>query len=217
MNVQLSPKQSFVLWSLLISGDEPMMSKVKPKLSPTERKTLLEAGLISLEKRGQATHIVLADKAWAWASENYEVEFPSRTTAAVPILQSLIQVMGKGLQAHQLSLAEFLVPQESPEEAFEEPDEEVNNTQNAIASLENKIREAYAQIYQGGVGVRLSDLRQGLGAFPRQEVDDMLRQMQLERRLVLMGMDDPQAIAPEDKAAAIDIGGESCHIVYLKD
>lgn len=217
MNIQLSPKQSFTLWSLLITRDEPMMSKVKPKLSPTERNRLIEVGLITIEKRGQAKHIVLTDKAWDWASENYKVEFPARTTAAVPILQSLLQVIGKSLKVRQLSLAEFIVPQEDFDERLEESDEGMDDILTKEGSLEEKIRAAYVRANDdSGVGVRLSALRQDLGRFSRQEVDDTLRQMQLDRKLVLMSMDDPQAIAPEDEGAAIDIVGENCHIVLFK-
>jgi hypothetical protein len=218
MNIQLSPKQSFILWSLLITGDQPMMSKVKPELSPSERNHLVDMGLITLEKRGQAKHIVLTDKAWDWASENYKVEFPTKTTAAVPILQALLQVIEKSLQVNQLSLAEFLVfPKESNEES-QKPDEGIDEVLPKEVSFEEKIREAYAKADDGsGSGIRLAVLRQGLSSFPREEVDNTLRQMQLNRMLVLMSMDDPQAIAPEDEDAAIDIRGERCHIVYLKD
>lgn len=218
MNIQLSPKQSFILWSLLITRDQPMMSKVKPELSPGERNHLVEMGLITLEKRGQAKHIVLTDKAWHWASENYNVEFPTKTTAAVPILQALIQIVGKNLQVHQLSLAEFIVSQEEFHEELKEPDEEPDKALPEGDFLEEKIRDAYVRTSDGsGVGVLLATLRQHLDKFSRQQVDDVLRQMQLDSKLVLMRIDDPQAITPDDRDAAIDIGGESRHIVYLKD
>ena len=53
------PKQALVLFSLLFTGDEPMVSKLRPHLEVEERTSLAGAGLISLVRRGRATHIVL--------------------------------------------------------------------------------------------------------------------------------------------------------------
>ena len=73
-----SPKQVLALWNMLFTGEEPAISKIQPGLNPRERGQLQEAGLIEIEKRGRASHIILTEKAWAWAAKGS----PSRCTNA---------------------------------------------------------------------------------------------------------------------------------------
>src|SRR5688500_1749711 len=67
-----SPKRLFaVLWMMFAHGDqerEPMQSK--SLVDARDREALLKAGLIEIEQRGAAKHVVLTDKAWAWASDH---------------------------------------------------------------------------------------------------------------------------------------------------
>ena len=207
----LNPKQSLVLWKLLITGDEPAVSKVKPELKPAERKPLIDAGLIELVKRGRSTHIVLTDKAWEWASEHFDVEL-SKSNVAVPVLQELLKKLGSYLKHQKIPLVEFLVHQNKP----------IEDSENAIAAptdLEAKIREAYLKTSgeKYDVRVRLSRLRQLIDDVPQVEVDKALIQMELAGKITLMHLDDPQEIQSEDEQAAVNIGGHKNHIVYMKE
>ncbi|WP_346292297.1 hypothetical protein [Sphaerothrix gracilis] len=210
MSTQLTPKHALVIWNLIITGDQPMMSKVQPDLSPAERKVLLETGLIQLDRRGRATHIVLEDKAWDWAVENFDAQL-SLSKYAVPVLQTLLIKMNKSLQKYNISLAEFLAV-----EGQSEPD--IQENLPVENDLESSIRKAYMKVSGGqpSVRVRLADLRQHLGEFSRSEVDRVLGEMELSEKLVLMHLDDPQEINPEDDEAAVEIGGHKSHIVYLQ-
>jgi hypothetical protein len=201
VSVKLTPKQKLVLWNLLISDEELMMSKVKPELKPIERKPLVDEDLIQLEKRGSANYVVLTDKAWDWAIENFNAEFPAKAIAAVPVLQKLLVKLGVHLQAHNLSLAEFLRPQDK-----------------TGVKLEAKVRAAYAKISgdRYNVRVRLSELRPHLSDCPRADIDQSINEMELSGKLVLMPLDDPQETYPADEEAAIDIGGSKRHILYMK-
>ncbi|ASC73272.1 uncharacterized protein XM38_042360 [Halomicronema hongdechloris C2206] len=218
MTIELTPKLDLVIWSLLITGDEPMMSKVKPGITPTERKKLIDAGLIRLEKRGRASHIVLEDKAWDWLatrlqSPDFTVEFPSRATTAIPTFQVLLGKVGEFLRSHNISLAEFLNP---PPESHKLNNDDLEKV--AEVDLTKHIHAAYTKITGGqySVRVRLSDLRHNLSNFSRAEVDSALRNMELAGHVVLMHLDDPDEIKPEDEAAAVDIDGHKSHILYLK-
>ncbi len=179
-----------------------MMSKVKPELLPVERELLVEAGLILLERRGRATHIVPTDRAWDWAVENFDTEIYRSSSAAI-VLQALLSKIGRYSKSHGVALADLLHSQPA-----ETPDPEKN--------LENQIQAAYTNVHSAsGVGVRLSSLRRHLNTFTRQELDETLRTMYLAEKLDLVPIDDPQAIKPEDQEAAIDIGGSKRHIVDM--
>jgi hypothetical protein len=214
MSFQPTPKHNLALWNLLITGTMPAKSQIKPELSPAERQALIDAGLIKLVSRkqlreeglidlkGNAEHIVLTDKAWDWATENSTVEFPKgNTSAATPVLQALLANAGIHLQTQNFSWAEFLRPQSQ-----------------SIGNLEETIRAACAKISgdRYNVRVRLSELRPYLNRFSRAEVDGVLNEMELSEKIVLMPIDDPQGIRPEDEDAALDVGGSKRHILYMK-
>ncbi|MGQ9872343.1 hypothetical protein [Leptodesmis sp.] len=207
MSFQPTPKQALVMWSLLITGDEPAISNVKPKLKPAERKPLIDFGLIELVKRGRSTHIVLTDKAWGWAADHFEVEL-SKSSCAALILQELLKKLGNYLNHHKIPPVEFLVHENTTIEHSE-------SGAAVLSDLEAKICEAYLKASGGkyNVRVRLSQLRQLL----RAEVDKVLIQMDLARKITLMHLDDPQEIRPEDEQYAVNIGGQKNHIIYMRE
>ena len=206
----VSPTEALLLWDLLITGEEPAMSKTKPKLRPSKREILVKKGFIDLEKRGSSTHILLTDKAWNCALDDLVVDGTTSTYAATA-LQHLIEKLKDYLQSHDISLSEFLGPQNNVAAGsgneFLTPEE-----------LEEKIRDAYSKVSGGSynVRVRLAELRQHLDNLSRTEVDKILSKMQRAEQLVLMPLDDPQEISPEDEEAAIDMGGPRRHILYMK-
>ncbi len=216
MKIKLSPKQNLVLWQLLITGDEPAQSKVKPPLTPKERKALVDSGLIELEQRGRVKHIVLTDKAWAWASEQ-KLDALSKSNDAT-LLVRLINKVQDYLQTNNVSFAEFLTPPVPAGEAKESPAEEAGTLGALTNSLNEQIQAAYYNVTKGqwNVRVRLSDLRKQLVHTSKDAIDAALRQMQLDGHSVLMPLDDPQEIEAEDEEAAVNIAGDRRHIVYMK-
>lgn len=215
MTIKLTPKQTLALWHLLITGDEPAISKVKPDLTPQERKPLLDSGLIELVRRGRTNHMVLTDKAWAWASTQPITALP---TAKDPtLLLSLITKVQHYIQTQDISLAEFLAPQPAATEN-PEPAEAQGLLPTLTGTLTDQIQAAYQSITQGkwNVRVRLADLRKSLPHSPKEAIDAALRQMQLNGQSVLIAMDNPKVIQAEDEQAAVNIGDELRHLVYLK-
>lgn len=215
MTINLTPKQTLVLWHLLITGEEPAISKVRPELTPQERKPLLDGGLIELVQRGRTKHLVLTDKAWAWASKQAVTTLPAAKDPT--LLLTIITKVQQYIQAHDISLAEFLAPSTAPVENSDTPE-----TQGLLptltGTLTDQIQAAYQRITQGkwNVRVRLADLHKHLPNSPKEALDAALRQMQLNGQSVLMPLDDPKGIHAEDEQAAVNIGGDLRHIVYLK-
>jgi len=218
MQLKLSPKQTLVLWQLLITGAEPAISKVKPKLSPQERKPLVDAGLIEIVPRKPAKHLVLTDKAWEWASTQ-EITALAQSTDPT-LLLTLIHKMQAYLQANKVSLAEFLAPPKAVSAAVapEASPADASTLAALTTTLTDQIQAAYYKVSQGqwNVRVRLADLRKHLAHTSKEAIDAALRQMQLNGQSVLMPLDDPKGIEAEDEDAAVNIGGDRRHIVYLK-
>ncbi len=228
MNLTLTPKQALIIWNLIITREEPIKSKIKP----VDRNPLKDAGLIDLDPpQARSQRIILTDKAWDWASENFELPLRTHPTQQERTLRALLTQLGAYLNAHELSLAEFIPTKSSATEGAKEKSS-TDQTSNDIPTnkvspdietdletdIETRIRNTYLQMTDGEFSARvlLSKLRQHLTDFPREVVDKTLIAMQLARKLVLMSLNDPQEIQPADEQAAISVGGEKRHIVYLK-
>ncbi len=107
-----NPKQALALWRMLTAETlevaEPKLSDVRPQLTPKERQQLLDAGYVSLRPGdGRATHLVLEDQAWQWASEADTVEVATSDVGA-EVLQALLQLLIPFLQRQGIPLADVL-------------------------------------------------------------------------------------------------------------
>jgi hypothetical protein len=206
-----TPKQALVMWRLMVMGEQPKQSEVRPDLPPMEREALVRAGLIRLEKRGRAKHLVLEDEsAWAWATEHLDTPI-ANSQAAAPVLHQLLKQLKGYLARREQTLADLFT--RPPE-----PAEEGTTNGNASITLEERIRTAYLAESGGNFNrrVRLCHLRARLESMPRLEVDAALITMQNQGRLVLYMLDNPAERHAEDEAAALTIGGEKQHILYME-
>ena len=194
MSSEFSPKQALVLWNLLITGEEPKMSEVKPELPPAQRKPLVEAGLIRLDKRGRSNHIVLEDKAWDWAVDNFDAKL-SRSYDAVPVLQTLLVKLSRYLNTRQVSLAEVLTASEASYTSDASPPESTsiaNANDLSTDDLIKKICQAYFSVPDGKAGfpVRLHELRERLSSISSQQINDALLAMQQRGEISLRRAED---------------------------
>ncbi|MCP4116939.1 MAG: hypothetical protein GY737_16355 [Desulfobacteraceae bacterium] len=205
MEFNLNVTQKHVLFSLLFTGEEPAMSKTTPPMPPKRRKELVDAGLIQLEKRGRAQHIVLTEKAWAWAFEALDQEVSGRLKLNAGALEGLLRRLKSYMVKNGVGFAELLGSDQAvlPE----------------TKSLEDRVRSAYHEIagFEWNVRVRIADLRGSLSDVTHDELSAVLRRMQLsdDWDLVLYPYDDPREIRPGDSAAAVEIAGQENHIIYL--
>ena len=205
-----TPLQVLTLWNLLFTGDTPKLSDLKPRLSPAQRRPLVAGGLIELEKRGRAKHVVLTEKAWAWAADNLDAEFSPSVNAAIALKGLLPKLLGY-IRATGTSLAEMLTAPapEGPAEGHSAP---------PAASTGDRIRNAYRTVAHGqwNVRVRLADLRHELTDLTRGEVDEILLRLQRHGQIVLYPLDDPLEIRAEDRMAALEVGGRPAHVIYME-
>ncbi|CAN2040792.1 conserved hypothetical protein [Candidatus Magnetomoraceae bacterium gMMP-15] len=209
--MKLNTTQKHIFFRLLFTGEKPMISKVKPKLSPKLRKEMIDEGLIELEKRGRVQHIMLTDKAWQWAADNIDDEIPVRLKLSPDILQGLLSRVKKYIDSHDISLPELL--------GFINVDNEYKQKEENLLSPEQQIRNAYLEISKGkfGVRVKLSALRKLLPDIGRSELDDLIEKIEKQRKIILYTMNDLYNITPEDEKAAISFGDIKRHIIYMEE
>ncbi|MFH1112786.1 MAG: hypothetical protein V1792_02600 [Pseudomonadota bacterium] len=218
MTFSPNPRQVLALWRMLFTGEEPMQSTLAAFLGKNgarQREELVKAGLLELEKRGMAHHVLLTDRAWAWAGENLDSEI-SMSKFAAPVLQALLVRMKAYMENRNISLAEILVQSsqyggEAPPDKSGEPD--VITPEPSDEMVEQAYRVASSG--RSNVRVRLAKLRELLRDLERDKLDTLLISMQQRGKLTLYSLDDPQEIDLADEKAAIDVGGFKRHIVYM--
>ena len=212
--MNLSPRQALAFWTLLFTGKEPTMSEftkklgLAPKIKGTEeRQQLIDAGLIELEKRGRANYVLLTDKAWRVAVDNFDAAI-SQSKFAADVLQALLKRLQDYMQGADVTLAEIMRPTRGDEES----------DSSHLVDLEGRIRTAYLKVSNNkwNVRVRLANLRQQLADIPRPVIDNQLLKMQKDERLLLYPLDYRPDITPEDQEAALNIGGYDNHLLYME-
>jgi len=223
MNILL-PKTQVLIWKLILTGEEPTKSQVKPRHSAKELKQLEEMGLIELktvvEKGRRITRVVLTDKAWDWASTTPPTGIArSKSPEAAVILQKVLEVLVNYTQRENVPLVQILRPslggaasvptkQAQPWEVSEgevDPDfiEKVFRTCKEMGGR-------YSRVY-------LSDLRKRFPHVPRQQLDQALVALDRQSKIVLMPLDDPLSVTPEIKEAAINLSGCDRHFLRVRN
>jgi len=198
----ITPKQALVVWKLLLLGDGQRLSKFTPKLAPRELQGLVGAGLCTVEiGKNRSKKLRLTEKGWSWANGGFTVKV-SKTPAAAPVLDALLAKVGAYLEVHNLALDDLLRPRRAAPET----------------GIEERIRAAYLRVSGGKYNeyVRLARLRAELGADPASAVDAALIEMQQKGGTVLYPTNNPQALGPDDEAAALRVAGARRDVVCIE-
>ena len=222
MTFRPNPKQALFLWNMLAAETpevrEPMMSKAKPDLAPkTERRDLIDHGYLETEKRGRATHLLLTDRAWAWAAGSTDVELmQSNSRIGAAALQGLLRRLLPFMNARGIALADLFADGTAsapPQIPAAEP------APAADGALRLRVHKTCLELVAGKPSrdVPLASLRSRLPDIPRAALDAELRRMHLEGQIALYRNDNSAAITPADESAALIVGDAPRHLLYLKD
>jgi hypothetical protein len=216
MTDSLKPNQALFIWRRLTATTpeerEPAKSKATPKLEMKDFQPLVDRGFLTLESRGKSKHVVLTDKAWAWAEQTHPVVLQSaRSPLAAKVLGDLLNCFIPFLAERQIALASVLAPRPSEDTEALEP--------RAPETLWHAIEKACLALtgQKRKERVLLARLRSNLGAIPRSSLDEALLLLQRQGKLVLYREDNSAALTPEDHAAALIVGDSPRHIVYLEN
>ena len=151
------------------------------------------------ENKRDASWIEVTAHGWSWAAENLDAKVSDHSPAAGPILEAWLTRLKHYTQRSRVPLAEIMTAAKRP------------------IQLPERITEAYLAISGGNWAkrVRLSQLRDKLHDVRRQDLDETIVGMQSQKKLVLYALDNPSEITDQDQHAAIMIGREPRHILYM--
>lgn len=205
----LTEMQTLILWALLAKpGGGSFQKNIKPEVKKPDREALIHAGLITSKKRGGSGFwLEVTDKGWAWAADHLDAGLPKRSIAGSAVLQAWLTHLKAFMDARGVALAEMLCPQQLPKpQAFDYP------------TMRQRIRKAYLEVTGNRLNTRalLSDLREKLKDIDRATLDDALNRMQREQKASLYRLDNQAEITEADRAAAIYVGQEPRHILWIE-
>lgn len=172
------------------------------------RDGLVAEGLITLEKRGRAKHMVLTDSVYAGAQALLQSELSSKGARKDLAYHALARISGY-LEAADVAIADFICPESEaaePEAPSASPDPRA------------AVHAGYLRLSEGrtGVRIRIADLRRATAALSREDVDAALLDMLRDKQAHLLPLDDPEERTADDEAHALDIAGEPRHLVYME-
>ncbi|MFF0861198.1 hypothetical protein ACFYUV_05575 [Nonomuraea sp. NPDC003560] len=150
---------------------------------------------------GRAFVHVLTDSGWARLAEDLRAgAIPPQTGSSGAIARALLEWLPRFMRRTDQRLSEIFQP---------EPDV-------VPAGLESRIRAAYAELAAApGSWVSLTPLRRLLPAVPKHEVDEALVLMERLPDVNLVPESNQKTLTPEDREAAVIIGGQDKHLLWI--
>lgn len=198
------PRHALILWALLArKSGAAYQSELKPEPNKADRDALERDGLIAVTRNGPRRKIILevTDKGWQWAGEHLDAPLPVNSPVAGKILQVWLTHLKAFLAVHNFVLADLFGAK----------------AQTATGDLWAQLRAAYLQATGGKLNTRalLKDIRARLDV-DRPTLDAALKAYQADAKLQLYPSDNRLELTEADRAAAVQIGGEPRHIVWIE-
>jgi hypothetical protein len=216
--VALTKMQTLILWALLAkTGGASPLKDIKPEVKKPDREALLRAGLVVNEKRGRELWLKTTDKGWAWAANHLDADLPTDAPAAGIVLRDWLTQLKTFVEARGLVLTDILGPQPQPKTEPQSPSP-LAALPPSYRSIRQSIRRAYLQLTSGRFNTRahLRDLRKKLRNIERGTLDEALIRMQRDQEASLYQLDNRVEITDADRAAAIYVGREPRHILWIE-
>ncbi|MFI6175512.1 hypothetical protein ACIA8R_08245 [Nonomuraea sp. NPDC051191] len=203
----LSLPEFTALLVLAVEAREVSNSELKEHYKLTiDRKSRLKLNDLKLvesrqPRRGRAFVHVLTDSGWARLAEDLQTgTIPPQTGSSGAVARALLEWLPRFMRRTDQRLSEIFQP---------EPDA-------PAAGPESRIRAAYAELAaQPGAWVSLTRLRRLLTGMPKAAVDEALVLMERLPDVNLVPESNQKTLTPEDREAAVIIGGQDKHLLWI--
>lgn len=200
----------------------PELASLGPSLEKPGRDKLVRYGLIEVTKPGRAMALELTDKGWQTCRRIIEAgEAPHGSKPQAKALYTLLRSLNRYFVRNDLVLSEVFGPASAAvlESVAAEP-HPVAPVAPAPAPradiAEHQVRSSYQRLAANPGGwVGLVRLRAELAGLSRAEQDVVLRQLFRAPDVSLIPEENQKVLTAEDRAAAIEIGGENKHLIAI--
>lgn len=216
----LTKMQTLILWALLAkTGGASPVKTIRPDVKKSDREALVKGGLVASEKRGRDHWLKVTDEGWAWATNHLDAEVPTNCLAAGVVLHDWLTQIKAFMEERGLVLADIFDPQQPTKSQVKSQSEsQLEPRPLAYSDIRQNIRKVYLQLTRGRFNTRahLSDVRKKLRNIERDTLDEALMRMQREQEASLYQLDNRIEITDADRAAAIYIGREPRHLLWIE-
>jgi hypothetical protein len=196
-------------------------------LTGADRIGLEALGLIESRKVGRELAFQLTDKGWLFCKQLHTADVNVGRSVAARSVFVLLDGLRRSLDRLRVSHGEFFKQPGEAVPATAVPATAVPATAvpavpataatpTGDGDVEATIRQAYADLPKAADGwVGLADLRERLGDLDRSTVDETLRVMARQQGVRIIPVANSKALRPRDRAAALRIGGEDNHALWI--
>jgi hypothetical protein len=211
MNDRLGTQHITALFALMgvareISNNE-LQELAGFKIDGQLRRTLNERHLVTSTRQGNKPYIhELTDAGWKRCEAELSGARPEGSGRLGGAFYMVLDGLSRFLQRENKILAHVFQPENAA--AAQTPADPV--TDNKIATLYRQLAD------KQGDWVRLAELRPLLNGTTRTDVDTVLKNMSKAGHAHLAPDPDRKSLTPEDREAAIRIGGEDNHLLVVE-
>lgn len=178
------------------------------------REALTGGGLITarLETRPRRHYLhALTKDGWQQGRRELTEPLPDRADKSFRVLHGVLRALDAHLTRTGQDLEPFLHPNEDGRVDRSMVDD------RAAGDVTEWIESAYDSLVgRRGGWVSLTRLRGALARIPRDEVDEALRQLSHNPQVYLIPEANQKILTPEDRAAAVELGGEDKHLLSIE-
>jgi hypothetical protein len=202
---QLTSRDRLVLMVLMVEAREVSNNDLQAaagfKIEPATRERLQKLDLITVRRPGRAYLYELSEEGWAWCRQDMNAQAAPRSDAGTRVLYLVMQSVTRHLQREG----------EAPSWIFQPAP-----TTDAL-DMSSRIRLTYQELatYPGD-WVRLTEVRHRLSDVPRGELDAELLRLLDADEVNIAPESDQKSLTPEDRAAALSIGGKDKHLIMVR-
>ncbi|MCG7631346.1 MarR family transcriptional regulator [Gordonia McavH-238-E] len=222
-HAQLTPTQSAALFVLLAESRElsnPELKELGPALDKPARDHLNALGLVdSRIGARRAWFHTLTDRGWAWCASELTSEPPKRSTAPSKAMYAVLAGLARYLDDEDLRLHEVFGRPRRPDHT--ESDTRARATpapDPASRDPRAQIAAAYrARAAAAGDFVLVADLRTDVPGMSAEVFDATMVEFQRESGVSLIPQEDQALLTPEDRAAAVTVGTQACHLFAIEE
>ncbi|HEX5114200.1 MAG TPA: hypothetical protein VFW65_03275 [Pseudonocardiaceae bacterium] len=209
-NQPLTIPEKSALLVLMLMGKEVANSEIKDAyrfvIDKPVREALVGRGLIDIRQetkpRKHFVH-VLTEAGWRHGRRELVEPLPNRADKAFRVLHGVLRAVDAYLTRTQEELRPFL-------HAHDDAD-------RSEADVTEWIESAYDSLVgRPGGWVSLTRLRGALARIPRDEMDDALRTLSRRPQVYLIPEANQKILTSEDRAAAVELGGEAKHLLSIE-
>jgi hypothetical protein len=205
-DAHLSPKQLGALIILMAEAREVSNNDLdeiaKFRLVGDEWKSLVDRGLIDVQKVGRGLAFQLTERGWRYCKQLHDAKVNVGSSTAARSIFVLLGGLHRSLDRLRVSHADFF--KQSAEAA---PIEEA--VELSSGDVESRIRAAYQDLVdEPGQWLGLADLRDHLSGLDPSAVNDTLRAMAQMKGVRIIPVANSRALDTRDREAALRMGGE---------